>query len=87
MHKVKVRPNSLKAFIADELMVKKIISYPELKKLATEYGSKESNAERRLRNGDAWDLPVEKLNKNKKPIKQGEAIMFYRWVGGKTVFK
>lgn len=89
MHKVKVLPSSLKAYIADELMVKKIISYKELKEIAKEYGTKESVAERRLRNDaqDLWSLPVKKLNSKMKPLKPGEPVAYYKWVGSKTFFK
>ena len=87
MQKLKTVRNSFKAFIADELMIKKIISFEELKELAKEYGTKESVAERRLRNGEEWDLPVVKLNAKKKPIQGSEAIAYYRWIGTRNVMK
>jgi hypothetical protein len=78
---------SLKALIADELMASKIMSFEDLKQLAEKNGYKVSNAERRLRNGDVWDLPVIKLNAKRKPISGSERIYFYKWAGGKTIFK
>lgn len=63
-------------------MALKIISYEDLVKLAREYGAKTSTAERRLRKGEAWDLPVQKLNKNKKPLKDGDYIAYYKYIGG-----
>lgn len=80
-----VRP-SLKELIADELQAVKRMSYEDLKQLAERNNYKVSTAERRLRNGEVWDLPVLKLNSKRKPIKENERIYWYVWVGG-TVMK
>lgn len=77
---------SLKSIIMDELRIKKILSRKEIKQLARENGFEESNAERRLRSENN-PIPCIKLNDRKKPCGESEHIAYYKWAGGKTVWK
>ncbi len=77
---------SLKAILMDELRVKKIISRKEIKKIASKNGYEESAAERRFR-AEKNPIPCIKLNGKKKPIFESEKIEWYRWNGGKTIFR
>jgi len=75
---------SLKNIIADYLSAVGIASYEDIRDLAEKYGSKPSVVERRLRGGELWDLPVQKLSSKKKPVKNSERIEYYRWTGTKV---
>lgn len=78
---------TLKSLLADALRAKKVLSRKEVHKIALENGYEVSNAERRLRAEKYKPLPVIKLNRWKKPAKESEHIMYFKWGGGRTFFK
>jgi hypothetical protein len=78
---------SLKQLLVDALMARGILTRKEVKRIARDNGYEESNAERRLRYDKGSQVPCIKLNSKKKPAKQNEYVMFFKWAGGKTKFK
>lgn len=80
---------SLRAILFDTLKVRRVLSRDEVRKIASDNGYLESNAERRLRDdGDGLHVFVQKLNSAKKPVKEkGEKIYFYKWLGRKNIYK
>jgi len=72
---------TLKSYILDNLMASKILSYSEIVELADGYRAKTSSVERLFREKNGYDLPIKKLNRFKKPCKEGETIYYYKWLG------
>lgn len=78
---------TLRSLLIDFLRVRKIVAWYEVGQFARKHGFKESTAERAFRKDKGFVIPCKKLNHAKKPLREGDAIGFYRWDGGKTFLK
>lgn len=77
---------TLKNILSDALRVRKILKIDEAFDIGAQYFFKQSTVERTFRHRGKSTIPCIKLNSKMKPLKKGDTISFYKWIG-ETKFK